>query len=151
MLSAAPQCRWSRPTAGISLSVRTGVTRTTSELARPFFHSRGVAVLSYINPLVGEEYAGAFDTAERAGALQRRESRQPYLFQAYVGGRVPPHTSETQYDFRSPRPRDCWGEILERIVSAGYDGWMEDFGEYTPVASAAGNSTVSGLGRHEAR
>ena len=98
-----------------------------------FFHSRGLAVLSDINPLVGEEYVEAFETAERAGALQRRESGEPYLFQAYVGGRVPPHTSETQYDFRSPSARDCWGEILERIVSAGYDGWMEDFGEYTPV------------------
>jgi sulfoquinovosidase len=98
-----------------------------------FFHSGGMAGVSYINPLVGRDYAEAFDTAEAAGALQRDRSGQPYLFQAYAGGRVPPQTEETQYDFGSAQAAACWAEVAERIVAAGYDGWMEDFGEYTPL------------------
>ena len=64
-----------------------------------FFHSQGLAALSYINPLVG---------------------------------RVPPHTDEVQYDFTNPEAVRCWGDIAARLIAAGYDGWMEDFGEYTP-------------------
>jgi sulfoquinovosidase len=105
-----------------------------SEQARTaFFHSRGLAVLSYINPLVSRDYAEAFGAAASAGALQRDGSGSPYLFQAYAGGRVPPQTEETHYDFTSAPAAGCWAEVAERIVAAGYDGWMEDFGEYTPL------------------
>ncbi|HEX6492363.1 MAG TPA: TIM-barrel domain-containing protein, partial [Candidatus Dormibacteraeota bacterium] len=107
-----------------------------------FFHSRGLAVLSYINPLVGEEYAGAFEPAARAGALQRDASGRPYLFRAYAGGRVPPHTNETQYDFTAAQAIPCWSEVAERIVAAGYDGWMEDFGEYTPLDAVASDGST---------
>jgi sulfoquinovosidase len=114
-----------------------------SERARTgFFHSRGFAVLSYLNPLVGRHYPEAFDAAEEAGALQRDGSGRPYVFQAYVGGREPPHTEEAQYDFTDPRAARCWGEVAERLVAAGYDGWMEDFGEYTPLDAVASNGAT---------
>jgi|SRR5271166_1591943 len=107
-----------------------------------FFHTAGLAALSYINPLVGREYPDAFDAAAEAGALQRDESGQPYVFHAYVGGREPPHTDEAQYDFPSPQAVRCWTEIAERIVDAGYDGWMEDFGEYTPLDALGSDGSV---------
>jgi alpha-D-xyloside xylohydrolase len=115
-----------------------------------FFHSRGLAVLSYINPLVGEEYIEAFVPAARDGALQRDASGRPYVFRAYAGGRVPPFTMETQYDFSSPRATARWAEVAERIVAAGYDGWMEDFGEYTPldVVTADGSTGVAAHNRY---
>ena len=114
--------------------------REQDERARTsFFHSMGLAALSYINPLVGRDYAVAFDAAVEGGALQRDRSGQPYVFQAYVGGREPPHTDEAQYDFPSPQANRCWTEIARRIVDAGYDGWMEDFGEYTPLDSVGSN------------
>jgi alpha-glucosidase len=115
-----------------------------SERARTaFFHSRGLAAVSYINPLVGTDYGEAFEAAADAGALQRDRSGQPYLFQAYAGGREPPYTDETQYDFSAPAGARRWADVAERIAAAGYDGWMEDFGEYTPLdvvpsAGAAG-------------
>lgn len=112
-----------------------------------FFHSRGLAALSYINPLVGEDYPEAFEPASASGALQRDESGLPYLFRAYAGGRVPPHSNETQYDFSSPVARDCWGEVAHRIVAAGFDGWMEDFGEYTPLDVVV-SENVSGVAAH---
>ena len=107
-----------------------------------FFHSRGLAVLGYINPLVGAEYAEAFEPAARAGALQRDGSGRPYLFRAYAGGRVPPHTDETQYDFTAAEAIPCWSEVAGRILAAGYDGWMEDFGEYTPLDAVASDGST---------
>jgi sulfoquinovosidase len=119
-----------------------------SEQARTaFFHSRGLAVLSYINPLVGTDYAAAFDAAATAAALQRDRSGRPYLFQAYAGGRVPPQTDETQYDFGSAQAAACWAEVAGRIAAAGYDGWMEDFGEYTPL-DAVTNAGPPGTAAH---
>lgn len=107
-----------------------------------FFHSRGLAVVSYINPIVALDYPEAFAPAAAAGVLQNDASGAPYLYQGYAGGRVPPHTDETQYDFSHPEAAGCWGTVAERIAAAGYDGWMEDFGEYTPldVATADGRT-----------
>jgi alpha-glucosidase (family GH31 glycosyl hydrolase) len=113
-----------------------------------FFHSRGLAVLSYINPLVGAEYREAFEPAERAGALQRDRSGRTYLFRAYAGGRVPPYTEETQYDFTSPAAASRWAEVAERILAAGHDGWMEDFGEYTPLDAVASDGTTGVAGHN---
>jgi alpha-D-xyloside xylohydrolase len=122
-----------------------------SERARTaFFHSRGQAVVSYINPLVGTDYAEAFQAAAAAEALQRDGSGRPYLFRAYAGGREPPHTDETQYDFSSPAAAPRWAEVAGRITAAGYDGWMEDFGEYTPldVVTAGGATGVAAHNRY---
>ena len=101
------------------------------------FHSRGLAALSYINPLVGRDYEEAFHDAQQRGALLRHPSGAPYLFQAYAGGREPPHTLEAQYDFTASGAAAAWGAVAARIAAAGYDGWMEDFGEYTPLDARA--------------
>jgi alpha-D-xyloside xylohydrolase len=119
-----------------------------AELARTsFFHSRGLAVLSYLNPLVGREYAEAYEAADDVGALQRDGSGQTYLFRAYAGGREPPQTLETQYDFTTAHAVDSWSDVAERVVAAGYDGWMEDFGEYTPL-DAVGSDGSTGVAAH---
>lgn len=105
-----------------------------SEQARTtFFHEQGLKVVSYLNPLVSVDYPEAFEPAAAAGALQKTAAGDVYLFQAYAGGRVPPFTRETQYDFTTRAATECWGAVAQRLVGAGYDGWMEDFGEYTPL------------------
>jgi alpha-glucosidase len=105
-----------------------------SERARTAaFHAAGLAALSYLNPIVARDYPEAFGPAEEAGVLQRHDSGEPYLYQGYAGGRVPPHTDETQYDFTAPTAAACWAAVAARVAAAGYDGWMEDFGEYTPL------------------
>jgi sulfoquinovosidase len=108
-----------------------------------FFHGRGLCALSYINPLVSTDYPDAFDRAAEAGALQGTPSGDPYVFRAYVGGRVPPHTLEAQYDFTHPAGGKSWADVAGRIVAAGYDGWMEDFGEYTPLDAAQHDGSVA--------
>jgi sulfoquinovosidase len=106
------------------------------------FHERGLSVLSYINPLVGEEYEEAFGAARDAGALIGRGGNDTYLFQAYAGGREPPSTAETQYDYTEPEAGRAWGQVAARMVVAGYDGWMEDFGEYTPLDAVASDGST---------
>ena len=119
-----------------------------SERARTeMFHQRGLAALTYLNPLVGTEYAEAFGAAEEAGALLRRHDGETYLFEAYAGGRQPPHTDETHYDFTHESARQAWARVAERAVVAGYDGWMEDFGEYTPLDAVASDGS-SGTALH---
>jgi sulfoquinovosidase len=114
-----------------------------SEGARTqMFHDRGLAVLAYLNPLIGREYVEAFLPAERDGALLRRADGQTHVFQAYAGGRTPPHTDETHYDFTHPAALRAWAHVAERALAAGYDGWMEDFGEYTPLDAVASDGST---------
>lgn len=114
-----------------------------SEVARTqFCHSRGLAVLSYINPLIGEEYSEVFRPADATGALIRNDSGTSYVFRAYAGGREPPHTSESQFDFTHPAAATIWQSVAERMVEAGYDGWMEDFGEYTPIDATTSDGST---------
>src|SRR6202042_3321128 len=77
--------------------------------------------------IVAGDCPEAFEPAAAAGALQNDASGTPYLYQGYAGGRVPPHTDETQYDFSHPAAAGCW------CAAAAYDGGREDFGEYTPL------------------
>lgn len=94
------------------------------------FHSRGLASLTYLNPFVSEDYASRF--AEAAPLLQRRADGSPYLYPAYIGGREPPLTTEGQLDFSVPAAADFFVRLAGEAIDDGHDGWMEDFGEYTP-------------------
>jgi sulfoquinovosidase len=115
----------------------------SEEAARTaLFHSEGLSAVSYLNPLVGEEYHQAWQAAVARHALQVRADGQPYSFEAYAGGRVPPHTFEAQYDFTTSGSSSCVLEIAQRIADAGYDGWMEDFGEYTPLDARQSDGTT---------
>src|SRR6185369_11235438 len=42
----------------------------------------------------------------------------------------------SQFDFSARAGRDAYGSLLALAVADGHDGWMEDFGEYTPLDSA---------------
>ncbi len=115
-----------------------------SERARAeMFHERGLAVVSYLNPLVSVDYPEAFVAADEAGALIRAADGSTYVFQAYAGGREPPVTMETQYDFTTTAAERTWGDVARRLATAGYDGWMEDFGEDTPLDAVASDGTTA--------
>lgn len=112
-----------------------------------FFHDEGLAVVSYLSAFCGEEYEEAWSDAARGGGLQRRTSGEPYTFDAYVGARQPAIIEEGHYDFAVAAGAAAWGRIAARVVAAGYDGWMEDFGEYTPLDARTGDGTT-GTGAH---
>jgi alpha-glucosidase (family GH31 glycosyl hydrolase) len=94
------------------------------------FHRRGLASLAYLNPFVSVDYATRFPRAEPL--LQRRADGSPYLYPAYIGGRESPITTEGQLDFTAPGAEELFTELAQEAIEDGHDGWMEDFGEYTP-------------------
>jgi alpha-glucosidase len=111
-------------------------------------HGHGLAVLSYLNPLVGTDYPGTFGPAAGSGALQRRADASPYAFDAYAGGRTPPTTTAAQLDFPRSAALRSWRGVAAQIVDAGYDGWMEDFGEYTPLDAVGPDGVALGPAGH---
>src|SRR3712207_7341215 len=47
----------------------------------------------------------------------------------------------SQVDFTSPGGRDFFGRLLRDAIDDGFDGWMEDFGEYTPPDARSADGT----------
>ena len=100
-----------------------------------FFHDHGLAILTYVNPMICVSYKPLYDDAAAAGALQRNSAGQPDTFDSFVGGTGPAGFTiqpVAEFDFTSPAGMQIYSTVLDRMLAAGHDGWMEDFGEYTP-------------------
>ena len=102
------------------------------------FHSAGLAVTTYFNPMICTEHT----RFGRPGSLLRTQAGEPYVFRY--------STLESfevaQFDFTSAAGRGLYRELLREALDDGHDGWMEDFGEYTPLdARAASGATGSAL------
>ncbi len=86
-----------------------------------------------------------FDQAAAAGVLQRdRATGQAFTYPAFVGGSGPAGFTDepiAQFDFTAPGTDAFYGRLLRELTDAGKDGWMEDFGEYTPPVVAAADGT----------
>ena len=103
-------------------------------------HATGVAVTTYFNPMLCESYAGPFADAVAAGALTRDATGASYVYD-YTGSTV---FRVGQFDFSTRVGRKHYARRLEQAIEDGHDGWMEDFGEYTPLdAFTAGGVTGS--------
>ncbi len=101
------------------------------------FHSAGLAVTTYFNPMICTDYHPRYDQAAQAGLLTKNALGQPYDYR-YTG------TSQFlvgQFDFTANGATSFYGDLLGEAVSNGYDGWMEDFGEYTPTDSVSADGT----------
>jgi sulfoquinovosidase len=92
-------------------------------------HDAGAAITTYFNPMICESYAPRFDEAVLAGALSRNATGAAYVYD-YTGA-----TSFRvgQFDFTTPAGRKAYAHLLDEAIADGHDGWMEDFGEYTPL------------------
>lgn len=102
----------------------------SSEPARvAALHAQGVAVTTYFNPMLCQSYAEPFRHALRTGALIRDPELEPYLYTYFT---TRPFTVG-QYDFSFGPGRRAFQQLLADAVTDGHDGWMEDFGEYTPL------------------
>ena len=97
-------------------------------------HSAGYAVTTYFNPMISVQYQPVFAQAQSAGALLENRAGQPY----------PLHYNQyvvAEFDFTSPAGRAFYQRLLQEALNNGYDGWMEDFGEYTPPDSVGHDGT----------
>ncbi len=93
------------------------------------YHRAGLAVTTYFNPMICSGYEPRFDQAAATGVLTRNPLHQPYLYRYTGVGQF----SVGQFDFTAPGASAFYGHLLAEAVGNGYDGWMEDFGEYTPL------------------
>ena len=111
------------------------------------FHSRGLGSLTYLSPTVSTDFARVFGPAAIAGAFESDQDSKPYTFTAYMGGREPPVSVQAQLDFSAGPGCDVFGRLVDELIEDGHDGWMEDFGEYTPIDSTAADG-LSGARGH---
>ena len=99
------------------------------------FHDAGLAVTTYFNPMLCSGYQPPFGEAASQGALTRTATGQPYLYRYSTDDQF----LVAQYDFSSAAGRELYADRLAEAVQDGHDGWMEDFGEYTPLDSRSAN------------
>jgi alpha-glucosidase (family GH31 glycosyl hydrolase) len=85
--------------------------------------------------MVCTSYTDAFERAAAAGALTATSSGEPYLYR--YGTDIDASFSVAQYDFFTEAGRTEYARVLDAALGDGYDGWMEDFGEYTPLDSVS--------------
>ena len=88
-----------------------------------------MAITTYVNPMVCTGYQEAYEAAAGAGALGRAPGGDPYRYR-YTGST---QFDVSQYDFTAPAGERAFAMVLRRALADGHDGWMEDFGEYTPL------------------
>jgi alpha-glucosidase (family GH31 glycosyl hydrolase) len=108
-----------------------------SERARAAaIHAAGLAAISYLREAVCSTYSAVFAPAASAGVLLRHPDGSPYLFRSFVGTGV---TDVGMFDFSNPDAYRVYKSVADRPFSNGFDGWMEDYGEYVPPDSVADN------------
>jgi alpha-glucosidase len=106
------------------------------------FHDLGYAITTYFNPMVCTRYEPVYSQAAAAGLLTRNQLDQPYVYQLSTGPLI--FTPVSQFDFTAPGTQAFWNGLLSEAVGHGYDGWMEDFGEYTPLDAKSADGRPGG-------
>jgi alpha-glucosidase (family GH31 glycosyl hydrolase) len=102
------------------------------------FHARGLAAITYVREAVCADDAATFADGVARGAFTRGPDGATRTYEAFVGGRT---TQVAQIDFSSPIGDRFHADQLRRAVTNGYDGWMEDYGEYTPPDAVSADGT----------
>ena len=110
-------------------------------------HARGTAVTTYFNPMICESYNPPFSEAAAQGALAKRADGSAYTYR-YASSPDPEDQFDVgQFDFSAEAGRSFYAGLLAEAVADGHDGWMEDFGEYTPLDSHYANG-MTGVEMH---
>lgn len=107
------------------------------------YHALGYKITTYFNPHVCTTYHPVYDEMAAKGYFVKDRSGRPYLLSN-------PFTADQQIseiDFTNPGAKTFFQQLLGEAVDVGYDGWMEDFGEYTPTDSVFANGET-GLTMH---
>lgn len=100
-------------------------------------HEHGVSVTTYFNPMVCTDHQPAYDRGLDAGAFTMNPDGTPLVYPYSTAS----HFVVSQVDFSGEAGRDYYQSLLQEAVDHGYDGWMEDFGEYTPDTAVSDDGT----------
>lgn len=104
-------------------------------------HGGGFKFLGYCYPYVPVE-DDAYEAAAKRGLFLEASPGTPALVQIFT-------SRCAQLDLTNPETRAWHKEQLKHAVRLGFDGWMADFGEYTPIESRT-HGGEGGLVHHNA-
>ena len=104
-------------------------------------HDMGVAIHTYFNPMICVEYEPAFSESEDAGALLKDGDANTYIYE-YAANLTNEPFEVSQFDFTAENGVSAYKALTDEALEHGYDGWMEDFGEYTPLDAVDANGTT---------
>jgi alpha-glucosidase (family GH31 glycosyl hydrolase) len=102
------------------------------------FHDLGYAITTYFNPMICTSYQPTYSQAAAARVLNTDQLDQPYVYNLNTGNLFSP---VSQFDFTAAGTQSFWDGLVSEAVGHGYDGWMEDFGEYTPLDARSADGT----------
>ena len=97
-------------------------------------HALGYAVTTYFNPHICLSHPSVYQQAKSDGAFVDDARGEPYVI-TYTGNMV------AELDFTTQAARSLYARLLGEAIANGYDGWMEDYGEYTPPDAVAHDGT----------
>ncbi len=101
-------------------------------------NAQGTAVHTYFNPMICTDYQPAYGQAQAAGALLKDRVGNPYVYH-YTGSTI---FTVSQFDFSAPAGVEFYAGLAGEAIGHGYEGWMEDFGEYTPLDAVAADGAT---------
>lgn len=108
-------------------------------------HAQGVAMHTYFNPMLCTSWDPVFDDAVASGALVRDREGEAYVYRYNTDLGV--GFDVAQFDFSTAAGVDAYRALTDEALAHGYDGWMEDFGEYTPLDAVSADG-VTGTAFH---
>ncbi|XVX19412.1 TIM-barrel domain-containing protein [Actinomycetota bacterium] len=100
-------------------------------------HAKGTAVTTYVNPMVCTSYAKVYAPGVQTGAFTKNPDGTPLVYRYSTASNF----TVSQFDFSAAAGRDLFHSVLDETMRDGYDGWMEDFGEYTPDTAVSADGT----------
>jgi alpha-glucosidase len=89
------------------------------------------------------DYRPEFDNAESQGALLRTAAGETYIYN-YQASR---NFTVSQFDFSAANGVAAYRTLTDEALEHGYEGWMEDFGEYTPLDAVSADG-ITGTAYH---
>ena len=94
-------------------------------------HDMGVAIHTYFNPMICVSYEPAFSDSEALDALIKDKDGRTYIYDYSTNtDNIFP---VSQFDFAAENGVSAYKALTDEAIDHGYDGWREDFGEYTPL------------------
>jgi len=94
-----------------------------------YYHANGYRVTTYVNSFVCDIHPeGAYEEGDSQGYFIKTAlgDTYPVPYAAFLD------SSSAVIDFTHPAAGTWWQGLITQALEDGYDGWMEDFGEYVP-------------------
>jgi alpha-glucosidase len=112
------------------------------------YHAQGYMITTYVNSFVCRNHpGGAYREGDRNGYFVKTALGTTYPIPYLAQNLNPESPWSAVVDFTNPDATAWWQGLVSDALDAGYDGWMEDFGEYVPP-DAVMTDGRSGLAAH---